>query len=358
MAEALQQKIEEKRKEKAALVDSIQEANKETSQLDERQKKTENLKSEAGEHNAETEKLQEYVNTAKEEVASFPSDSQMLKLERRLESLKNQMRDGERNIMQRETGIQAYQDRLKETSENHRTLHEEAQNKNQMMECHAQEGKTTEAGVVQTEQIIQAMDTLTQIAQEREAELSSLQSQLVDAINEESERSGRIREIQEQAEAEGPRIESQKEKDCAAIQQAWDREHKFLQQTYDRLYDINKEQQYHLSRGTHIKKKIEKPSHVAETSLSHRHARLAQDINEARSRYKDVSDDLNYNKKQTEAVRNQGRNAHAKFKQEKEVKEDELAQASAEREDVADEGIQLKQAKADLSQLLATIRDT
>ena len=358
MADDLQKKRDELLAERAKLQETVQEKEREAKASTDRKSKTKNLQDETKELQSKTAEIKDYCKKAHAEIDDFPTDTQILKLERRLESLKNQMKEAERSLLQRRTGIEAYQERIKATADRHHKLFEDTKKHNAAILEKVKVLAEDDSKTVSAEEIRKSMDALCAIAEEREAELQSLQQQISEYVKQETELSARIQTLQEQADTELPKLEAERERIAAEIRVEWAKEEKYLQATYDRLFEVNKEQQYHLARGTHIKKAAPNDSLREEQALSGIQARLATDINEAKARLKDVSDDLYYTKKQSDALRSEGRQALADFEKSKDEKKRLLQEAQQEREEAEAERRELRDVKVQLNQAIVTIRDS
>jgi chromosome segregation ATPase len=356
--EDLQNRLAEADAQAATLRSSIAEREREVRAAQDRRAKIENLNKESKQLESQIEEMKEYCKTARQEIDEFPTDTQLLKLERRLESLKNQVKESERAVMQRATGVQAYNDRVKVCTQTRVSLVQDSSDALQVEQTNSAGNDSKEASKPNLEAIHQAIDALISIAQERENDLQNLQQQIAERLQEQQSRSAKIQELQQHSDTELPKLAAERERDAQELTALWNAEYEHLRSTYTRLFAVNKEQQFHLGRGTHIKKEPAKSDLLEEQTQSALQAKLASEVNDTTARLKDIRDELRYLKKQTDAVRERGREAHARFEQQLNVLQEKEKAAEKERNDVIEEARLLRDVKGELSSVLMSIRDS
>jgi chromosome segregation ATPase len=302
------------------------------------------------------EDVRSVVNSAKSYIADFPTDTQVLKLERRLESLKEQVKQLEHIEHQHIAGIEAYKQRRQQNREARATLVAGCEDLTASIAELAEAGLQEENGTIGTDGAREACDTLSTISSARELSLQEASKASDATADEAAGLSKVISELQQRSEREIPQVEAEKDKDIAEINEEWGKERDILQAVYDRLFVLNKEQSFHLQRGTHIKREVLVASE-SEKTLSSRHARLANEIIETTSKLQDATEDFAHIKKQAEQLRSIARAARAEYESIRQAKEAQLAKAREAVRQVEDEANSLRNLKGEIYQALQSVRD-
>ena len=312
---------------------------------------------------AENEKLSEeivehrrYVESAKEYLADFPQDSFVLKLERRVESLRDQLKQAERIANQHRAGIDAYDRRLQhcragrgETVEGVSEVLDEIEES--LLSLCNEEVATCQFG-----DVLSAVEILSVIASEREAALQKQQETLEEQKTEEIQLSESMVALQVRAQEELPAIEKQKQLEEDELLLEWTKEQQYLQNLQEKLLAVHREQTFHLQRGTHIKTKANVTAE-SEKVLSARQSLLANEIITRKSALSELREDVTHAKKLADILRTKARAAQKDFELAVRDKESRLAKFRVDLEETTDELNELRNTKARLYQALQDLRD-
>lgn len=305
---------------------------------------------------ARAEEARKYCAVAAAELADFPSDTAVLKLERRVESLKNTTRDAERLVESKKTGIEAYGVRRSGCGRDRRRLVADLSSHTAAALEKMRPFVAEDAGVRPASVVSAGVAALCDICEQCEKEVLAGHRQLADLAAEERQRTKRIQELQAARLETAPRLDAEKRAAVAAISAAWAGEEAALQATYDRLFAVNKEQQFHLQRGTHIKRAAAALVDSTEV-MSDRHTRVASDINEARSRLEQHAGDVAHLQRQADQLRAAGRAVRAGFEKQREAALARLEAAARARREAEAEGQSLRDVKAELYEALQSARE-
>jgi hypothetical protein len=299
----------------------------------------------------------EYARRA-ELVEGFPSETQLLKLERRQETLKAQFTEAERSASQTKTGIDAYTVRCDACATARVDLTVALEDATAKI-FEAIEGKVSEdCRLVAVDRIRQGIDDLIGICEDREATLLELNQKYTERLDEEAALNERIVALQQKYDSEGPKMEQDADRFMVSLTDAWNTEKEALQLVYDKLYAINKEQQHHLARGTHVKRDTKLPNSGHESALSARHSSLSAQLIEARERLHELQSENGFVKKTTDQLRAEGRLGVAAHENQTTEVIARLRQAREERLAAEEEARKFRNLKVDLHHALQTIRET
>lgn len=360
MAETVEQKrsvLQQLKQREASLQEQLRERERDIKATNDRKERLKSAQKEHDELCTKCNETRDYNSKASAELAAFPSDTQVLKLERRVESLKEQLSESTRKIQQHRTGIDAY------TVRRQRCAKVKAQLVKNLDETIAESVKFVtpkeeqEKTLQNVKGTVQCAETASGIFVSREEELQQLTKKVDELAKEETERTNRISELKAKGERELPLVDAERERDIAELTAEWKREQEYLQGLYDRLYVINKEQGYHLQRGTHIKKEAAPRMDLREAALSTKQAQLASALNDANLQLRDVKDDIAHQKRQADQLRSEGRCSHAQYQRQKAEAEERLKQAKIRCDEAEREAIDLRNLKAELQQTLQNIRE-
>ena len=134
---------------------------------------------------------------------------------------------------------------------------------------------------------LKGTDALSSICVECERELGILNQQLDEGVKRDKDLTSRLQLLQDQIAEAIPRVQREKDNDIEEIQIEWENEKRHLLTIYGKLCVVNREQNYHLQRGTHIKRAAAKPVvDPTETKLSMNATDLAREINSTKDRLK------------------------------------------------------------------------
>lgn len=299
---------------------------------------------------------QNYIETAKAYLADFPQDAFVLKLERRVESLRDQIKQAERIASQHRAGIDAYARRLEhcrlgraETAQGMSDVLDEVEDSLVSL-CNEEIALTPNA------EVDIATDVLTSIASERESALQAQEGFLLDKIKEETEIAAGVSLLQLRSQEELPAIEQVKQMDEDEISAEWAKENQYLQSLHEKLLAVHREQTFHLQRGTHIKSTAN-VSAESEKVLSARQSLLANEINTRVNALEELREDVTHAKKLADSLRVKARAAQKEYEVILREKESRLQKFRIELADTTDELDQLRNTKAQLYQALQDIRD-
>jgi chromosome segregation ATPase len=290
-------------------------------------------------------------------VENFPTETQLLKLERRLETLKTQLQEAQRSANQLRTGIDAYTVRCEACStargELAATLQEASAAVFEAIAAKADE----EARLHPSEAILDTISELIAICEEREGQVADLNQMYARRLEEDATLSERIVRLQRKIEGDIPKIEEDADRYIAGLTAAWVEEREALQRVYDRFYSVNKEQQHHLVRGTHVKRDLP-PNSGHEAALSARQSNLSAQLIDARARYQETDAENKFIKKITDQLRSEGRLSLSVFDSQQSEVASRLKAAREERIAAEEEARNFRNLKSDLQHALQTIRET
>jgi hypothetical protein len=320
-------------------------------------KKIDELRALVAEKSSKLDTTNAFVLGARAYVKDFPTEGILLKLERRVESVKDQVKQTERIASQHRAGIEAYYSRLNSNQlDLQLTLNCASELLDEIMAI-VGPIMQEELSVVSPATVLDGCDSLISILSEREEELKTKSDEVTIAANREHELTKVAASLQLRLEETIPQIDDQKISDEQDIRGAWDEEGNALKLILNRLYTVHKEQAFHLQRGTHIKKDTTKGSTESEIVLSTRHSHLASEVNKGRSTLADLREELALSKKQIDSLRAKARESLLNFESEREEKEKRLAVAKRSHTSAHDENVDLRDVKSKLYERLQDLRE-
>ena len=169
-------------------------------------------------------------------------------------------------------------------------------------------------------------------------------------------------------------FEESLEKPCAALQYdadvradgdqikkveaAWEIEKKKLLKEYQDLLVINKEQNFHLQRGTHLRKNRHKPNEeLNENKLNADINRLVKEIITIKESTKKVGDEVYDCKQQLREVKNKYEQQQKDLSQKEQEAKEKVESAEKEHKELYKEHMILQKLRLDLGDLLTSLRD-
>jgi chromosome segregation ATPase len=290
-------------------------------------------------------------------VQHFPTETQLLKLERRLETLKSQLADATRSANQTQTAIDAYNVRRSAAASSRTDLALAIDDSSEVTLQGIQDKAIEDEALAPLERIVAAIDEMTAVCDERETKLFDLNQRYAERLEEEAALNERIVSLQQRVESELPKLDADADRTIASLTACWSSEKEALQSTYERLYAVNKEQQHHLVRGTHVKRD-EAANTGHEAALSARQNTLSAQLIDARARLQELHAENTYVQRITDQLRHDARASVAAYDDQKAEVASRLQEARAERNSAEDEARKFRNLKGDLQQALQTIRDT
>ena len=352
----MRNQLEQLRIELTATVAEIEEKEKDVRSVNDKRERRNTINLQIETNTIQLEQAKDLISTAKGYIADFPTDTQVLKLERRLESLKEQVKQLEHVEHQHIAGIEAYKQRRQKNREARSNMVSGCADLTAAILELAQVCSEEDTTTVSTESAREVCDTLCTISAARELALQEANKQSELTSEEAANLSKVISELQLRSERQIPLVEAEKDKDISEISEEWSKERDLLQAVYDRLFVINKEQSFHLQRGTHIKRENLVVSE-SEKTLSARHARIANEIIENTAKLADISEDFAHVKKQADQLRSIARAARAEYESIRQVKELQLSRAQEAVRLVEDESNNLRNLKGEIYHALQSVRD-
>lgn len=298
-----------------------------------------------------------FVDAARSYVKDFPTEGILLKLERRVESVKDQVKQAERIASQHKAGIEAYYNRLKANQLDLQGTLSAASGILDEVISLVQPIMQDELSIVTSHAVFDGCDSLLSILSEREEELNAKCDMVQQVVSQEQILSKRAATLQLALEEAIPQVEAEKQRDEAEIREAWEYEGAALKTILNRLYTIHKEQAFHLQRGTHIKKDAAKTTTESEIVLSTRHSHLASEVNKGRSSLADLREELALSKKQIDALTMKARESLLEFEGEREEKQASLTVAKRNHQRACDENAELREVKNKLYERLQELRE-
>lgn len=290
-------------------------------------------------------------------ISSFPTETQLLKLERRLGTLKSQLSDVEASIAETSTLINAYDVRCQAQSSSRREIGSALDEALKAISEGTDAQTSQDAAIAGLKPTLDAIEALVEISDDREGALVDLNQRYSSRLEEEMTLNDRIVAQQQRTEAEIPRIHSEADRCLSNLTAAWTAEKEALQMVYDKLYSVNKEQQHHLARGTHVKRDA-LTNEAHEAALSARHGKLSAELIDARARLEELQIENDFVKKITKQLRAEGRATIDRYDQQKTEVAARLEAARDERKLAEDEARKFRSQKGQLQQALQSIRDT
>lgn len=178
------------------------------------------------------------------------------------------------------------------------------------------------------------------IAAQREEAARRLQEELQIAASEKQRRAEELHSIQETVRRELPVVAAKKEDERLRIQGTWERERQGLLQEYRALLAINKEQRFHLHRGTSVKGPDGKPVHRAGAALGiggasgpevdrraiDQNRELAEAVKELRQKATEAKEQKRELQAQHQSILRMADEEHAGFAEKKRLREEALKQ--------------------------------
>lgn len=300
---------------------------------------------------------EEWINHAENVIATLPTEAQVLKLERRVETLKDQVECLEKTLSQHNTGIDAYSNRRQSNLNGHKSVLNEIQNVVVEFETilldNGEDGDVKGVGeMIQCHSQLQAMENA------REDSVVATCHDLEEWSVKKKELTDRVAFALRLPKEAIPKIELEKETDNDEIAAEWNKEFSLLQGIYEKLFTVNKEQQFHLQRGTHIKRQSAPDLALSEKVLSAQHAKYASEIIQGTRRNGEVQDDVSLLKRQIDVLRKKGQAAQEEFNTERSKRELHLVNAQKQLDEVNDESNNLRNLKGELNQALQSTRET
>lgn len=292
-----------------------------------------------------------------EVVQTFPTETQLLKLERRLETLKTQLADATRTANQTQTAIDAYNVRRSAASSSRRDLADALDGSSTVTMDGITDKAAEDDELAPLSRILDAITEMTTVCDERESILFELNQRYGERVEEESELNDRIVSLQQRVESELPKLDADADRTIATLTDCWHCEKDALQATYDRLYAVNKEQQHHLVRGTHVKRD-DAVNAGHEAALSARQNNLTAQLIDARGRLQELHAEITFVQRITDQLRHDARASVAAYDDQKVEVSARLQEARAERNNAEEEARKFRNLKGDLQVALQTIRDT
>lgn len=347
------------------IVDEIESLSSQLSQVrrelevhEERKLKLEKLSLGVEDERQSLQQLKAYVSDAKAQIAEFPSDTQILKLERRVESIREQIKQAERTANIHRAGIEAYTQRLESSSRAKSELISGILKVSYELEQMIVPGVREEESSATAEAMISISDVLSSITLYREDDLQQQTTKLEELGQKERELSSLIRQLQSRVDDEMPHIESAKERDEQEILSEFTKEQGCLKNLYDQLLIKNKEQSYHLQRGTHIKREVVENRVETESTLSSRHSHLATEVNRYRSMVTELKEDLAHATRQWCLLKSRAKGQHAEYETAFREKMEKLTEVQERRKKKSEECDALANMKGELYHALRDVRET
>ncbi|CUG01291.1 Hypothetical protein, putative [Bodo saltans] len=320
-------------------------------------KKIDELRALVAEKSSKLDSTNTFVLSARAYVKDFPTENILLKLERRVESVKDQVKQTERIASQHRAGIEAYYSRL---SSNQLDLQSTLTSASELLDEIASIVNPImqeELSVVSPRIVLDGCESLISILYEREEQLKTKSDEVTLGASREHDLTKAATALQLRLEDTIPQLDEQKGNDERDIRDAWEEEGGALKLILNRLYTIHKEQAFHLQRGTHIKKDAAKGSTESEIVLSTRHSHLASEVNKGRSTLADLREELALSKKQIDSLRVKARESLLDFESEREEKEKRLSVAKRSHANAQEENVDLRDVKSKLYERLQDLRE-
>jgi len=356
-AEALLQTLQQLQLKEAKIEEQIKEKDLEVKVQTDRRERLKRLMAETADLQRRYNEANEFVTMARETVNTFPGDTQILRLERRVETLQGEVKEASHILKQKRTGVEAYQAKIKMLQTAKARLLEEIGS----LVTDVKDSVKTELDVHDSVSNINPdtdVAVLSSICKERESELDVLNAQLEDRVKRDVDMTARLQQLQEDIAQTIPRIKQERDCDMEEIQIEWEAEKRQLLAIYGKLCVVNREQNYHLSRGTHIKRAAAKPViDPAETKLSLNATELAKEINATRDKLKLNGDEVSEIQAALSQLKKEAAQELKEFNAAQAKGEEAVTAAQKSRNELQVEQNELRKLKTELMQLLQSLRE-
>lgn len=323
-----------------------------------RQAKERALAEELDQINADCAALKAQNDRMRGEVAEFPTETQVLKLERRVESLKDAIGRFDAEIASRMSAVSAYRVRRDKcaanTAEALGAVRALCAERLPRVEAEA----VAEEGVHETQRVQRDLAAMLEVTSEREASLGELYESREIRAQEDASLTAKLVDLQGLEEREAPIIDGEAARHAQAITDAWQVEQNALLRTYDKLRQVNREQEYHIGRGSHVKREDTTPyAMLHEQALSSRQGHIATQLNHVREQVGLLKAENAFHKKKLDQLTKDGRAAREQLEGQKEAMEEKLAKAQALRQAADDETIKFRALRWELQDALRAVRN-
>lgn len=337
------------------LDDAIRRKEKDLKIASDRRQKQGMLHTEVSQVEKDVTAISKNVSAMNAEVTDFPTDTQVLKLERRVQHLREQVKESDKNKQQHKTGIEAYVSRQSDNlAGRERLIATLLADLNQLTEAVGAEMEK-ESHVTSSSGATEGILKVVEISDDRERDVEAQIQELSRTSQRDQELTVAIVDAQSRAEREGPAIDVRCDDMLQRITDAWEKEKFALQQAYDKLFVINKEHRYHLTRGTHVKRTVTSASH--EAALSNRHGHLAAQLVELQGRLYQAVEENKHTRRLIDKVKESGRISSAKFDADRIEAQQRLGVAREAHNRTLEEGYRFRSLKGELQNVLHTVRE-
>lgn len=359
MSDSLEKQIANAKTQIDELNQRFSNAQRETRVSFERQQKEQTLGTELEQLNNEIATLKQENEKMRADVAEFPTETQVLKLERRVESLKDAINKFEAEIAARMSAVDAYKARrdkcvatTTEALDAVRSLWDAERHALVIKEVEAEASLHT-ADRVQTD-----FNAMQEINAEREDALAQLYEGRELKAQDDNALTAKLVDLQGLEEREAPIIDADAAKHAQAITDAWQVEQQALLKTYDKLRQVNREQEFHIGRGTHVKRDDKTPySMFHEVALSSRQGLLATQLNNTNDQLELIRGENAFTQKRLDVLTKEGRHARDEWEKKREGMEKALEAAQKERETAEEETAKFRALRWELQDALRAVRN-
>lgn len=358
MSDDLSKKISTAKTDVEAEQQRLANAQREARVATDRQAKEKQLTEELEQLNAECARLKVDNERMRGEVAEFPTETQVLKLERRVESLKDAIARFDTEIGNKMSGVAAYRARrdkcVKETTDALAAVRQLCDERRPLVAKEAQ----AEAGVNTAARVQRDLTAMLEVTTEREATLGQLYEARELKAHDDAALTAKLVDLQGLEEREAPIIDGEAARHAQAITDAWQVEQQALLRTYDKLRQVNREQEYHIGRGSHVKRVDDTPyAMFHEAALSNRQGHLATRLNTVNEQLDAVKAENAFFKKKLDQLTREGRAARDELEKQKTEIEAQLAKAAQQREAAEEETKKFRALKWELQDALRAVRN-
>lgn len=331
---------------------------RETRVATERQQREQSLATELDQITKECAQLKKDNERMSSEVAQFPTETQVLKLERRVESLKDAINKFETEITARRSAVDAYRARrdkcVATTTEALEAVRALCIERKAAVDAEVE----AEAAIHSADRVQIDFHTMLEISNEREETLAALYESREIKSQEDNQLTAKLVDLQGLEERDAPIIDSDAAKHAQAITDAWQVEQQALLKTYDKLRQVNREQEYHIGRGTHVKREDSTPyAMYHEVALSSRQGHLATQLNSVNEQLQLIRGENAFTQKRLDVLTQEGRAARDDWEKKREEIEKGLEAASNERAQAEEETAKFRALRWELQEALRAVRN-
>eukprot|EP01010_Urceolus_cornutus_P004423 NODE_685_length_1419_cov_240.133577_g521_i0.p1 GENE.NODE_685_length_1419_cov_240.133577_g521_i0~~NODE_685_length_1419_cov_240.133577_g521_i0.p1 ORF type:complete len:418 (-),score=136.00 NODE_685_length_1419_cov_240.133577_g521_i0:108-1361(-) len=191
----------------------------------------------------------------------------------------------------------------------------------------------------------QCLATLREIEDEREDIIRRLNAEYEQLSEESKMKDEELAYMREKARREIPILIAKKDDEILQIQGAWERERREMLREYDKLLAVNKEQRFHLHRGTYIK--ADKATHDGDNKFRERNKLAAENVKDLQRMVDECVQQNQFLENQQQLTQDSMNASRRQFENKKRIKEGQLVMERRKTEKLQNETTRLLAMKAE-----------